>query len=72
MITKPRLKTLTASKDCVLRTVSNHKAVAEKLREDVSLRTAYGVVCCSPLYNLQNFHPVLLLPPDIMHDLLER
>ena len=70
MITKPRLKTLTASKDCVLRTVSSYNAVVEKVREDASLSTVYGVVC-SPLYNLQNFHPIFLLPPDITHDLLE-
>ena len=55
----------------MLLTVSSHNAVVEKVREDASLSTAYGVVCCSPLYNLQNFHPILLLPPDIMHDLLE-
>ena len=46
-------------------------AVVEKVREDASLSTAYGVVCRSPLYNLQNFHPILSLPADIMHDLLE-
>ncbi|XP_065674336.1 uncharacterized protein LOC136091205 isoform X1 [Hydra vulgaris] len=71
MITKPKLKKLFASKDCILRTVSNHNAIVEKVQKDASLSTAYGVVCCSPLHCLKNFHPVLSLPPDIMHDLLE-
>ena len=71
MITKSRLKTLIASKDCVLQTVSSHNAIVENVREDASLSTGYGIFCCSPLYNLQNFHSILLLPPDIIHNLLE-
>ena len=44
-------------------------AIVEKIREDGSLSTAF--YWCSPLYYIQNFHLILLLPPGIMLDLLE-
>lgn len=71
MISKPRLKLVTIAEECQLRTVDGHRAILEKVTNDPTLSTLYGVNFSSPLLLLENFSPILSLPPDVMHDLLE-
>lgn len=54
-----------------MRTPEDHDRQCEELKADPSLSITYGVNSSSILNELQHFHCVGSLLPDVMHDVLE-
>lgn len=57
---------------CVLRTAETQEVQLRLVEQDPRLTSVYGVVERSPLVELPDFLIPYGLPPDIMHDALER
>jgi hypothetical protein len=71
MVTRPELQTLRDISNCQRRSEDQYNMQADLVTEDASLRTVYGLSGKSPLNELNHYHVVTGLPPDVMHDLFE-
>jgi hypothetical protein len=72
LASRGELNSVTLGDACTLRTVEQHNIHVARVEADPSFITTYGVSGKSPLADkITNFHPVISLPPDIMHGLLE-
>lgn len=68
-ITKPDLRVSRDISQFERRTVDQYNQQAALVTADATLSAVYGITGCSPLNELNYYHVVSGLPPDVMHDI---